>query len=127
MTAFKGNYYRKTWILNPMIDDSYKKDPPSKYAFISKTELVLIYDANSIGKRYTVENPAAAAACLAKVIGDWVYTTCPTSKDRKNASDKTANSPNKVVEIKRRENAIRRGIVIVYFNEGKRYRLIEMD
>jgi len=82
LNIYKNKEGKDCWLLMPLIEDSYKDNPPEKYAEVG-VDIVLIYEANNIGRELpTDENKRTKLNdCLEKVIGDYLYIR-PTQKRR---------------------------------------------
>jgi hypothetical protein len=70
------------WLLSPSIDDSYKDNPPNRFASFNG-DIVLVFDAesNEPVPQSTVGDKDRLNQCLEQIIGDRVYTR-PTIKTR---------------------------------------------
>lgn len=69
------------WLLLPSIDDSYKGNPPSRFASFNG-DIILVFEATSSGLlKAPAGDQQALNQCLEQIIGDRVYTR-PTIKSR---------------------------------------------
>ncbi len=82
LNIYKNKEDKYCWLLIPLIEDSYKDNPPEKYAEVG-VDIVLIYDANNIGHELPTDGRKHAKLneCLEEVIGDYLYIR-PTQKRR---------------------------------------------
>ncbi|WP_420148602.1 hypothetical protein [Spirosoma sp.] len=65
---------KQCWLLLPSIDDSYKDNPPSRFASFNG-DIILISDAYSNGRaKPTAGDRTGLNQCLQQIIGDRVYT-----------------------------------------------------
>ncbi|MFP4095013.1 MAG: hypothetical protein ACLFUB_11040, partial [Cyclobacteriaceae bacterium] len=80
MKRYKNNEGDSVWMLNPMIDDGYKDNPPTKFSLF-ETRPILIYEADQEARITSTPTPNAYNECLEDIIGDRVYLR-PTREDR---------------------------------------------
>lgn len=82
LREYQNEQGKSCWLLLPSIDDSYKDNPPSRFASFNG-DIILIFDAESNGLvlKPTVGDKDRLNQCLEKIIGDRVYTR-PTIKSR---------------------------------------------
>ena len=79
---YQNEQGKSCWLLLPSIDDSYKDNPPDRFASFNG-DIILVFDADSNGKNIkpTVGDKNRLNQCLEQIIGDRVYTR-PTIKSR---------------------------------------------
>ncbi|AUD06501.1 hypothetical protein [Spirosoma pollinicola] len=69
------------WLLSPSIDDTYKDNPPNRFASFNG-DIILVFDADSRGmSKESTGDKDALNQCLAQIIGDRVYIR-PSIKSR---------------------------------------------
>ena len=72
---------KSCWLLLSSIDDSYKDNPPDRFASFNG-DIILVFDADSNKNvKSTIGDKDRLNQCLAQIIGDRVYTR-PTIKGR---------------------------------------------
>ena len=84
VNIYKDEKGRDCWLLLPQIDDSYKDNPPTKYADLDGDGdiMFLVYEANSSGIELPFRGDRTAVIkCLEAVIGDRLYIR-PPKQDR---------------------------------------------
>lgn len=81
LRAYQNEQGKTCWLLSPSIDDSYRDNPPERFAsFIG--DIILVFAADSVGNvKPSVRNKEDLNRCPEQIIGDRVYTR-PTLKTR---------------------------------------------
>lgn len=81
LREYQNEQGKSCWLLLPSIDDSYKDNPPSRFASLDG-DIILVFDADS---KQNVKPRAGDKTllnqCLAQIIGDRVYSL-PSVKSR---------------------------------------------
>jgi hypothetical protein len=81
LREYQNEQGKSCWLLLPSIDDSYKDNPPRRFASFNG-DIILVFDADSKHNVKLVEGDKNRLnQCLAQIIGDRVYTR-PTIKSR---------------------------------------------
>ena len=81
LREYQNEQGKACWLLLPSIDDSYKDNPPGRFASFNG-DIILVFDADSSKNvKPTERDKDRLNQCLAKIIGDRVYTR-PTTKTR---------------------------------------------
>jgi len=82
LVIYKNKEGKDCWLLIPLIDDSYKDNPPEKYAEVG-VDLISIYygDVNENALITDKKKHSKLNECLEEVIGDYLYIR-PTLKRR---------------------------------------------
>jgi hypothetical protein len=82
LIAYQDGMGRTAWYLSAIIDDRYRDNPPAAYSMLG-TDIVLVYQGDSLGNKLRTPTPDVAPLvhCLELVIGPAVYQR-PTIKER---------------------------------------------
>ncbi|UHG94992.1 hypothetical protein [Spirosoma oryzicola] len=81
LREYQNEQGRTCWLLLPGIDDSYRDNPPSRFASFNG-DIILVFEADSRGNLKPAEGDKDLLnQCLEQIIGDRVYTR-PTIKTR---------------------------------------------
>ena len=82
LREYQNEQGKPCWLLLPSIDDSYKDNPPNRFASFNG-DIILIFDAESNGHilKPNVGDKDRLNQCLEQIIGDRVYTR-PVIKTR---------------------------------------------
>ncbi|WP_026632546.1 hypothetical protein [Dyadobacter alkalitolerans] len=81
LREFRNEQGLDCWLLIPSIDDSYKDNPPERFATF-QGDIILVFSADSLQNVIPAEgNKNQLNQCLEQIIGDRVYTR-PTLKGR---------------------------------------------
>jgi hypothetical protein len=81
LREYENEQGKLCWLLLPCIDDTYKDNPPNRFASFNG-DIILVFDADSNRNiRPTVGDKSRLNQCLEQIIGDRVYIR-PTIKTR---------------------------------------------
>ncbi|WP_461112598.1 hypothetical protein [Spirosoma jeollabukense] len=81
LREYQNEQGKTCWLLLPSIDDSYKDNPPSRFASFNG-DIILVFEADSNRNvKPAVGDKSRLNQCLEQIIGDRVYTR-PTIKSR---------------------------------------------
>ena len=82
LITYQDSKGRTAWYLSALIDDRYRDNPPAAYS-MQGTDIVLVYQGDSLGHKLRVPTAAVAPLvhCLELVIGPAVYLR-PAIKER---------------------------------------------
>ena len=81
MREYKNEQSKPCWLLLPSIDDSYKDNPPNRFASFNG-DIILVFEADSNKNVKPIEGDKNRLnQCLEQIIGDRVYTR-PAMKSR---------------------------------------------
>ncbi|MVM30745.1 hypothetical protein GO755_11940 [Spirosoma sp. HMF4905] len=118
---FHNSQGQLCWYLSGLIDDSYKDNPPNRFADVSG-DIVLIYEADSTGRPLkTTGDKVAKNRCLEQIIGDRVFTR-PTIRTRW-TSDVLPHINRKRNEGNHRNITGNGGSILVIFNKDGTYKI----
>jgi hypothetical protein len=81
MTRYRNEEGDSVWMLNPMIDDRYQDNPPTKFSIFGTGWIVLVYEDNQYNQASGTSDPKAYNKCLEDIIGNRVYLR-PKRTDR---------------------------------------------
>lgn len=111
---------KECWLLLPSIDDSYRDNPPDRFASFD-SDIILIFDADSVGNiKPSIRNRQDLNQCLEQIIGDRVYTR-PTIKTRWTDAVRPYTTE-KMKEGARRIQGGNGGSLIIIFNTDGTYK-----
>ncbi len=117
---YQNAHGEECWLLMPLIDDSYKDNPPTRFSDFNG-DIILVYDADSVGHPYkTTGDIAARNRCLEQIIGDRVFTRPP--KRTRWTSMVLPISNRRMNEGNRRNLTGNGGDVIIIFDKKGGYR-----
>ncbi|AQG80750.1 hypothetical protein [Spirosoma montaniterrae] len=81
LREYQNEQGKSCWLLLPSIDDSYKDNPPNRFASFDG-DIILVFDADSKQNvKPTVDDKTGLNQCLGQIIGDRVYSR-PSVKSR---------------------------------------------
>ncbi|MBD2757764.1 hypothetical protein IC230_33185 [Spirosoma sp. BT704] len=81
LREYQNEQGKLCWLLLPSIDDSYKDNPPNRFASF-EGDIILVFDADSNRNvKPTIGDKTLLNQCLEQIIGDRVYTR-PVIKGR---------------------------------------------
>lgn len=119
LREYQNEEGKTCWLLLPSIDDSYKDNPPNRFACF-QGDIILVYDADSRGNvKPIVEDKNTLNQCLEQIIGDRVYLR-PTVKSR--WADTVMPFTNRKLNGVRRISGGNGGSLIIIFNADGSYR-----
>lgn len=120
LREYQNEEGKQCWLLLPSIDDSYKDNPPSRFASLDG-DIILVFDADS--KRNvipTTGDKALLNQCLEQIIGNRVYSR-PSVKSR--WTDMVLPFTNrKMKEGAHRHEVGNDGSLIIIFNSDGSYK-----
>ena len=82
LNQYQNQQGKQCWLLLPSIDDSYKDNPPNRFASF-EGDIILIFETESNGfiTKPTGDDKSRLNQCLEQIIGDRIYSR-PTIKTR---------------------------------------------
>ncbi|MPR33629.1 hypothetical protein [Salmonirosea aquatica] len=120
LREYQNEQGKDCWLLLPSIDDSYKDNPPGRFASFNG-DIILVFEADS--NRSIIEaqgDKSALNQCLEQIIGDRVYIR-PTIKTR--WTDNVMPFTNRKMKVGvRRISAGNGGSLIIIFNSDGSYK-----